>query len=92
MQLHLQVKSMCHTTLKKTPGQLVSGRDMIFNIKHIANWEYIRQNKQKMIEKNNKAENAKRVAHSYKEGDLVLLLRGTEKKYEGTIPRPIQKL
>jgi hypothetical protein len=76
------VRSTYHTTLKKTPGQLVFGRDMIFNIKHVANWEYIRQNKQKMIEKNNKAENAKRVAHSYKKGDLVLLLRGTENKYE----------
>ena len=76
------VRSTYHTTLKKTPGQLVFGRDMIFNIKHVANWEYIRQNKQKMIEKNNKAENAKRVAYSYKEGDLVLLLRGTENKYE----------
>ena len=40
------VRSMYHTTLKKTPGQLVFGRDMIFNIKHVANWEYIRQNKQ----------------------------------------------
>ena len=50
------VRSTYHTTLKKTPGQLVFGRDMILNIKHVANWEYIRQNKQKMIEKNNKAE------------------------------------
>jgi len=57
------VRSTYHTTLKKTPGQLVFGRDMFFNIKHIANWEFIRQNKQKMIEKNNKAENAKRVAY-----------------------------
>ena len=57
------------------------GRDMIFNIKHVANWEYIRQNKQKMIEKNNKAENAKRDAYSYKTGDFVLLLSGTGNKY-----------
>ena len=82
------VRSTYHTTLKKTPGQLVSGRDMIFNIKHVANWEYIRHNKQKMIEKNNKAESAKRVAHSYKEGDLVLLLRGTENKYEAPYQGP----
>ena len=32
---------------------------MIFNIKHVANWEFIRENKQKMIDINNKAENAK---------------------------------
>ena len=61
---------------------------MIFNIKNTANWEYIRQNKQKMIEKNNKAENAKRVAHSYKKGDPVLLLRGTENKYEAPYQGP----
>ena len=70
------VRSTYHTTIKKTPGQLVFGRDMIFNIQHVANWEYIRQNKQKRIEKNNKAVNAKRVAHLYKEGDPILTLHG----------------
>ena len=39
------VRSTYHTTLKKTPGQLVFGRDMIFNIQHVANWEFIRKNK-----------------------------------------------
>src|SRR5687767_8495488 len=76
------VRSTYHTTLKKTPGQLVFGRDMIFNIQHVANWEYIRQNIQKVIERNNKAENAKRIAYLYKEGDEVLVKRGTEIKYE----------
>ena len=55
---------------------------MIFNIQHVANWEYIRQNKQCRIDKNIKAKNAKRVAYLYKEGNLVLLLRRTENKYE----------
>jgi len=76
------VRSTYHTTLKKTPGQLVFGRDMIFNIQHVANWEYIQQNKQSLIDKNNKAENAKCVAHLYKKGDLVLLRKGTENKYK----------
>jgi len=35
------------------------GRDMILNIKHEANWEYIRKRKQTLIEKNNKHENKK---------------------------------
>ena len=74
------VRSSYHTSLRKSPGQLVFGRDMIFNIKHVANWEFIRENKQKLIDKNNKAENAKRVEHTYKLGDLVLLRRGTENK------------
>ena len=76
------VRSTFHTTLRSTPGQLVFGRDMILNIKHEANWEYIRERKQAIIEKNNLAENAKRIPHRYKVGDQVLLRRGTENKYE----------
>ena len=55
------VRSTYHTTLKKTPGPLVFGHDMIFNIQHVANWEFIWQNKQHCIDKNNKAKNAKRI-------------------------------
>jgi hypothetical protein len=55
---------------------------MILNIKHEANWEYIRARKQNLILKNNKAENSKRIAHTYSVGDKVLLKRGTENKYE----------
>ena len=46
------------------------------------NWEYIRERKQAIIEKNNFAENAKRIPHIYVVGDQVLLKRGTENKYE----------
>jgi hypothetical protein len=38
--------------------------------------------KQNIIKKNNKAENAKRIPHTYNVGDRVLLKRGTENKYE----------
>src|SRR5688500_15805739 len=86
------VRSTYHTTLKKMPGQLVFGRDMIFNIQHVANWEFIRQNKQRRIDKNNKAENAKPIAHQYKTGDLVLLLRGTENMYEAPYQGPFRIL
>jgi transposase InsO family protein len=76
------VRFTFHTTLRNTPGQLVFGRDMIFNIKHEANWEFIRKRKQQIIEKNNEAENAKRIPHTYNIGDKVLIRRGTENKYE----------
>lgn len=76
------IRSTLHTTLKKTPGQLVFGRDMIFNVQHTANWEFIKQRKQRLIDKNNKQENAKRIPYTYKVGDKVLLRRGTENKYE----------
>ena len=76
------VRSTYHTTLKKSPGQLVFGRDMIFNIQHKANWDLIRQRKQKLINKNNQQENKTRIPHTYSVGDQVLLRRGTENKYE----------
>ena len=71
------VRATIHTTLQKTQTQLIFGRDMILNVNHVANWEHIKQRKQRLIEKNNKQENAKRLPHSYKEGDKVLLKRGT---------------
>ena len=76
------VRATYHTTLQKTSGQLVFGRDMIYNIKHTANWEYIRARKQEIIHKNNQRENSKRTPHTYRVGDKVLLRVGTENKYE----------
>ena len=76
------VRSTYHTTLQKTPGQLVFGRDMIFNVKHTANWEYIKARKQTLISKNNKLENAKRTPHTYVAGDQVMMRIGTENKQE----------
>jgi hypothetical protein len=82
------VRSTFHTSLQSTPGQLVFGRDMIFNIQHIANWEFTKQRKQKIINLNNNKENAKRVQHVYQIGDKVLLHRGTENKYESPYQGP----
>ena len=76
------IRSTYHTTLQKTPGQLVFGRDMIFNIQHSANWEYIKKRKQTLINKNNLIENAKRIPHEYKVVDKILLTKGTQNKYE----------
>jgi hypothetical protein len=82
------LQSTFHTTLRSTPGQLVFGRDMIFNIKHEANWEFIRKRKQQLIEKNNEAESAKHIPHTYNIGDKVLIRRGTENKYEAPYEGP----
>jgi len=76
------VRATYHTTLQKTPGQLVFGRDMILNIEHQANWELIRARKQQIIQKNNIRENEKRKAHQYATGDKVMLKIGIENKYE----------
>jgi hypothetical protein len=61
--------------------QLVFGRDAILNIQYEANWELIRQRKQKLIAYNNAKENSKRIAHEYKVGEKVLFSVDTKSKY-----------
>ena len=67
------VRSTFHTVLNATPGQLVFGRDMVLPIQFQADWARIKLRKQETIDKSNKQENAKRIAHTYTVGDKVLL-------------------
>ena len=67
------VRSTVYSTLQKSPGQLIFGRDMMLNITHEANWELIRQQKQAKINKNNELENAKKTPHVYNKGDKVMV-------------------
>ena len=62
--------------------QLVFGRDVILNIKHVADWENIRQRKQLRINHNNKRENMRRNNHQYKVGDKILAKRKKNSKHE----------
>ena len=64
---------------------------MILNIEHQANWEYNRQRKQDIINKNNDNENKKQIPHEYTIGDHILSKKGTENKYEQPYsgPHPI---
>jgi len=85
------IRATYHTTLKASPAQLVFGRDAIMNVKFEANWNLIRDRKQKLIQQNNKRENAKRIAHVYKKGDMVLyrvdsLSKFNNNPYEGPYP------
>jgi hypothetical protein len=52
LAMSFTVRSTYHTTLQSTPGQLVFGRDMIFPINHIADWQLIKNRKKKLIDKN----------------------------------------
>ena len=40
------IRSTYHTTLQATPGQLVFGRDVIFSIQYIADWQHTKNRKQ----------------------------------------------
>jgi Integrase zinc binding domain len=66
------VRATYHTTLRATPAQLVFGRDAVLNTKFEADWNFIKQNKQKLIHTNNERENKNRHEHQYKVNDQVL--------------------
>ena len=62
--------------------QLVFGRYDILNIKHVAEWEHIRQRKKLRINNNNMRENMRRNNHQYKVGDKILVKRKKNFKHE----------
>ena len=79
--IRFAVRSTVHSTLQATPMQLVFGRDAIFNILHKANWRYIQERKQRIINKNNAKENSKRIDYTYRVGQLVLVKVDQSTKY-----------
>ena len=53
------------------------------NTKFVADWDYIRQRKQNIINENNLQENAKCIAHTYHIGDKVLIKVQNNTKFSG---------
>ena len=55
--IHHAVCSLVHTTTLATPTQLLFGHDALLNMSFKADWQYIKDHKQKLILQNNKREN-----------------------------------
>jgi hypothetical protein len=70
-----------HTTLRTTPTQLVFARDATLIISFQANWNYIKECKQKLILQNNKQENASRKPHAYGIDDQALIILDPNRKH-----------
>ena len=70
-----------HTTLRATPSQLVFGRDAILNVQFQADWQYIKDRKQKLIMQNNKRENATRKEHHCAVNDRVMIRQDPNRKH-----------
>ena len=66
------IRSSYHTVLKATPGAAIFGRDMLFDIPFIADWDEIGKRRQQQVDKNNARENKKRVPYDYIVGNKVL--------------------
>jgi transposase InsO family protein len=75
------MRATVHTTTRATPMELVFGRDAILNIQFQADWQYIKEQKQRIINQNNERENAKRIPHTYQVGDRVLILQHQQRKH-----------
>ena len=69
------IRSTVHTVLDATPGQIIFGRDMLFDLSFRVDWNELRKRRSKRSEYNRANENKKRIAYTYKVGDNVLLNR-----------------
>ena len=80
------VHSTYHTVLKASPGAAIFGRDMLFDIPFIADWQKIGEHRQQLTDLNNARENKGRIDFDYKVGQKVLvrkegILRNAESRW-----------
>jgi len=80
------IRSTYHTVLKASPGAAIFGRDMLFDIPFLADWNRIGDYRQTQMDCSAERENSKRIDYDYKVGDKVLIvkegiLRKAESRY-----------
>ena len=80
--------STYHTVLKTTPGAAIFGRDMLFDIPYLADWNQIGKRRQALVDQSCAKSNKRRIDFDYIVGQKVLLikdgiLRKTEDKNNG---------
>ena len=75
------MRATIHTTTRATPTQLVFNRDAIHNVRFEADWQYIKERRQKLIRQNNERENARRTPHTYNVNDTVMIEQYQHRKY-----------
>ena len=75
------LRATVHTTTQCTPTQLVFGCDHVLNIKQEIDWKRIKENKSRLIQKNNERENNKRIKYSYRVGQKVLIKTEQSRKF-----------
>ena len=86
------VRSTVSTTIRRSPGQLAFGRDMIIPLRINSDWNEIAATRRRLAIENNLWENANRIAHEYKKNDKVLIvLSSFERRGQRKIGDPIVK-
>ena len=69
------VRSTYHTVLKTSPGAAIFGRDMLFDVPFLADWNKIGEYRQKQTDRNTARENSGRIDWDYQPGNKVLLIK-----------------
>ena len=82
------IRSTYHTVLKSSPGAAIFGRDMLFDIPYLEDWNAIGRRRQELVDQNTRCENARRVDFDYGLGMKVLLInegkiRKAQDRYSG---------
>jgi hypothetical protein len=67
------VRSTYHTVLKASPGAAILGRDMLFDIPFIADWQKIGEYRQRLTDRSNARENKGRIDYDYNVRQKVLV-------------------
>jgi len=75
------VNSTARAAARATHAQLVLGRDATLNATFQADWQFIRERKQRLIIQNNKRENAERKPHAHNAGNVVVVKTGKGRKH-----------
>ncbi len=65
------IRSTYQTVLKASPGAAIFGRDILFDIPFIADWQKIGECRQRLTDLNNTSENKGRIDYSGKGGGGV---------------------
>jgi hypothetical protein len=75
--------STYHTVLKASPGMAIFGRDMLFDIPFIADWNKIGDYRQRQINLSTEHKNKRHVDYDYKIGNRVLVIQdGSSAKHK----------
>ena len=74
------IRSTYHTVLKATPGAAVFGRDMLFDIPFLADWNEIGRRRQELVNSSNARENKRRIPFDYQPGTKCLIIKNTDGK------------
>ena len=79
------IHSTYHTVFKSTPGAAIFGRDMLFGIPYVADWNVIEKRRQEQVESTNRRENKSRLPYDYAIGHKILIKRRNYQQSRGYI-------